>query len=53
MSEAEKKARAEKKVREWVKKMNEAEAAGDMDAYNKAVEQVQHWEREAELAGWI
>lgn len=46
------KTKAEKKIREWVKKMNEAEAAGDMDTYNKAVEMVQYWEREAELAGW-
>lgn len=52
MSATEEKAEAEKQVRKWVKKMEEAEAAGDMDAYNKAVERIQYWEREAELAGW-
>lgn len=46
------KTKAERKVREWAKKMEKAEAAGDMAKYNKAVEMVQYWEAKAELAEW-
>jgi hypothetical protein len=48
----EEKAKAERKLRAWVKRLEKAEAEGDMSKYNKAIEKVQYWEAKVELAGW-
>jgi hypothetical protein len=43
-------AKAKKQVALWEKKLNKAEAAGDMQAVNRAIEKIIYWEKEYEAA---